>query len=146
MTDLPFTFTIALPDAIPSPFDNHIQRNLSSMQGQFLDEQAYQKQLEIEDLPIYEVYEITRPETYGELMQGISIVHPGKIGSEFFMTKGHFHTILETAEIYYVLKGEGFMVMETPEGESPRFRLDTRQRPLCATSLGASLRLHFASK
>ena len=118
MTDSPFTFSIPLPDAIPTTYDNHIQRKLSSLRGQFLDEEAFRKQLETEDLMIYEVYEITRPEKYGELLQGISIVHPGKIGAEFFMTKGHFHTILETAEIYYVLKGEGFMVMETPEGEA----------------------------
>ena len=31
------------------------------------------------------------------------------------MTKGHFHTVLETSEIYYCLRGEGYMVMETPE-------------------------------
>ena len=28
-----------------------------------------------------------------------------------------FHTVLETAEVYHCLKGEGYMVMETPEGE-----------------------------
>ena len=33
------------------------------------------------------------------------------------MTKGHFHTILETAEVYYCLSGEGFMLMENPEGD-----------------------------
>jgi glucose-6-phosphate isomerase len=32
------------------------------------------------------------------------------------MTKGHFHTELDTGEVYYILKGHGFMVMETPEG------------------------------
>ena len=34
------------------------------------------------------------------------------------MTKGHFHTILETAEVYYMLDGEGYMVMENPEGDT----------------------------
>lgn len=33
------------------------------------------------------------------------------------MTKGHFHTVLDTAEIYYCLQGQGVMVMETPEGD-----------------------------
>jgi len=37
----------------------------------------------------------------GELLFGVSIVHPGKVGNEFYMTKGHFHTVLETAEIYH---------------------------------------------
>jgi glucose-6-phosphate isomerase len=66
---------------------------------------------------LYEVYEIKRPEVAGEILHGISIVHPGKVGDEYFMTKGHFHTVLDTAEIYYTLKGRGFMVMENPEGE-----------------------------
>jgi len=69
------------------------------------------------DPVLYEVYEIKRLELAGELIHGLSIVHPGKIGAEYYMTKGHFHTVLETAEIYYCLKGEGAMVMETPEGE-----------------------------
>ena len=34
------------------------------------------------------------------------------------MTKGHFHTVLDTAEVYYTLSGQGYMVMETPEGET----------------------------
>lgn len=118
MTDLPFAFTIPLPLAIPTRVDGHIQRRLSSMKGQFLDQTAYSSLLAQEDRLVYEVYEIHRPEQDGELLHGLSVVHPGKVGNEFFMTKGHFHTIRETAEIYYVLKGEGFMVMETPEGEA----------------------------
>jgi glucose-6-phosphate isomerase len=46
----------------------------------------------------------------------MSIVHTGKVGSEYYMTKGHFHSILKTAELYYCLKGCGYMMMETPEG------------------------------
>ena len=33
------------------------------------------------------------------------------------MTKGHFHTVLDTAEVYYCLRGQGCMVMETPDGD-----------------------------
>jgi glucose-6-phosphate isomerase, archaeal len=115
--DRPFRFTIPTPSAVPSRIDNHIERRLSAMKGQFCDTQAYEAMLAKEDILLYEVYEIKRPEEAGELLMGISVVHPGKVGSEFFMTKGHYHTILDTAETYYVLKGEGFMVMETPEGK-----------------------------
>jgi len=118
MPDTPFTFTIPLPGAIPSRADNHIQRRLSALKGQFLDEAAFGKMLSEDDRLIYEVYEIHRPEIEGELLMGISIVHPGKVGREFYMTKGHFHTVLDTAETYYCMHGEGFMVMETPEGET----------------------------
>ena len=40
MSDLPFTFTIPAPGAIPSRVDNHIQRRLSAMKGQFLDQDS----------------------------------------------------------------------------------------------------------
>ena len=113
----PFTFDINQPDFIPSEYDNHIQRQLSNMAGQYHDQSAFNKMLKVEDALLYEVYEVKRPEIEGEILHGISIVHPGKVGDEYFMTKGHYHTILDTAEIYYTLKGKGVMVMETPEGE-----------------------------
>jgi glucose-6-phosphate isomerase len=115
--DVPFTFDLVFPGALPSKFDQHLIRRLSSMKGQFADQPAYAAQLAKEDVVLYEVYELHRPEQAGELLHGISIVHSGQVGDEYVMTKGHFHTVLETAEIYQCLKGEGVMVMETPEGD-----------------------------
>lgn len=117
MREQPYTFEVSVEDRILSDYDNHIVRRLSAMKGQFLDTQAYERLLEQEDIVLYEVYELERPEVPGELRHGLSIVHPGKVGEEFFMTKGHFHEVLDTAEIYYCLRGEGVMVMETPEGD-----------------------------
>ena len=87
------------------------------MEGQYADLPAYEAMLARQDTILYEVYEIDRPEAPGELLHGISIVHPGKVGDEYFITKGHFHAVLDTAEVYYCLQGTGMMVMETPEGE-----------------------------
>jgi len=112
MTDRPFTFTIPYPSLVPTRYDNHIQRRLSAMKDQFSDEAAYQEMLSAEDTLVYEVYEITRPPVAGEVLHGLSIIHPGKVGREFFMTKGHFHAVIQTAEVYLCLNGEGFMVME----------------------------------
>ena len=80
MNDRPFTFTISLPQGLPSRVDNHIQRRLSSLAGQFLNNQALEAILEEEDPVIYDVYEIHRPEVVGELLMGVSMVHPGKVG------------------------------------------------------------------
>lgn len=99
-------------------FDSHTQRRLADMEGMFLDESAYERRLEEGDRVLYEVYEIERPQIEGELLHGLSVVHPGVIGEEYFMTKGHFHTEVETAEVYFCLQGEGLMVMETLDGES----------------------------
>ncbi len=118
-TQLPFTLDILQDGGVRfDRHDNHIVRRLSSMRGQFNDQATYQAMLAQEDTILYEVLEIKRPEVSGELLFGLSIVHPGKVGDEYWMTKGHFHTVLDTAELYYCLQGAGYMVMETPEGES----------------------------
>ena len=113
----PFTFNINLDTATLDSYDNRIARHLSSMQGQYLDQSAFSAMLDQDDTLLYEVFEIRRPEIAGELLNGLSVLYPGRVGDEYFMTKGHFHTVLETAEIYYCIKGRGMMVMETPEGE-----------------------------
>jgi glucose-6-phosphate isomerase len=118
MEDRPFSLKVDMAEGILSHRSHHIVRRLSALAGQFCDSEAYETLLAQEDLIIYEVYEFRRPEAEGELFFGISIIHPGKVGEEYFMTKGHFHAELETAEVYYCLEGEGRMVMETPEGES----------------------------
>ena len=66
----------------------------------------------------YQVYELRRPEVAGELLHGLSVVHPGKVGDEYFMTKGHFHSVRDTGEIYHCLKGRGFLLMENEDGDS----------------------------
>lgn len=114
----PFTFTlIADPVIHPEPYDAHTTRHLSDLQSQFFDQEACQAILAQSNPLLYEVYEVKRPVAAGELLQGTSILHPGKVGCEYAMTKGHFHAVLETAEFYYCLHGTGYMVMENPEGE-----------------------------
>jgi glucose-6-phosphate isomerase len=122
----PFSFSIALSEDTPMYSRrevgevvrmHHVVRRLSAMRGQYADSQAYEAMLAQEDVVLYEVYEIQRPEAAGELRHGLSIIHPGKVGDEYFMTKGHFHTVLDTAELYYCLRGQGMLLMETPEGE-----------------------------
>ncbi|MFP3853597.1 MAG: glucose-6-phosphate isomerase [Anaerolineales bacterium] len=117
MRTVPYSFDVSVEDKILSEYDNHIVRKLSAMKGQFLDEDAYRHMVEDGDPALYEVYALDRPEVAGEIRHGLSVVHPGTVGKEFYMTKGHFHEVLETSEIYYCLRGRGMMVMETPEGE-----------------------------
>ncbi|MBX3016111.1 MAG: cupin domain-containing protein [Caldilineaceae bacterium] len=110
---------LGLADAnVMSHYDQHTIRQLSSMTGYYLDHDAFATLLAQADPVIYEVYGIDRPAVSGELISGITILHPGKVGQEYFMTKGHFHAVLETGEVYYALRGNGLIVMETPEGES----------------------------
>ena len=94
-------------------------RTLRDLKAVFADQDAVRALLEAGNPLVYEFYELTNiPETSGNLRFGTTIVYPGKVGNEYFLTKGHFHTILEAAEVYYCLSGEGAMLMETPEGET----------------------------
>lgn len=93
-------------------------RKLSQMKTMFHDVEAAEEILKTEDPVIYEWHELGCPERPGDLAFGTTILYNGKVGDEYFMTKGHFHTILDTAEVYYLLDGEGYMVMENPEGDT----------------------------
>jgi glucose-6-phosphate isomerase len=87
------------------------------MKGMYVDTAAFDRAVTGGDPLVYEFYELGTPENPGDLAFGTSITYPGKVGNEYFMTKGHFHTILETAEVYYTLSGEGCMLLENPEGD-----------------------------
>lgn len=93
------------------------KRYLSQMRGMFADGAAFDEALKGGDPLVYEFHEAGAPETEGDLAFGISITYPGKVGNEYYMTKGHFHTVLDTAEVYYTLAGEGYMLLESPEGD-----------------------------
>jgi glucose-6-phosphate isomerase len=100
-----------------SPDIKSIKRRLSDMESMYLNNEILKKMLKKEDTIIYEFYDLGLPETPNELAYGTTILYPGKVGDEYFMTKGHFHEILETAEIYYCIKGHGILLMENQEGQ-----------------------------
>lgn len=103
------------------------KRYLSQMKNMFCDTEAAEEMLKKEDALVYEFHELGCPERAGDLAFGTTILYPGKVGNEYFMTKGHFHTILETAEVYWTVSGEGYMVMENPEGDTLEERLTPGQ-------------------
>jgi glucose-6-phosphate isomerase, archaeal len=113
----PFSFQVLAEESRLARCDNHLERKLSALTGQYADRLAFDRLLHAGDRVVYEVYEMLRPEVAGDLRSGLSVVHPGRVGNEFFMTKGHFHSIVDTAEVYYCLKGRGLMLMENAAGE-----------------------------
>ena len=99
------------------------KRLLSNMKGIFSDQAAYENALSLGDPLVYEFYELGAPDNAGDIAFGSSITYPGKVGNEYYMTKGHFHTILETAEVYFALAGEGGLLLENPEGDTEFYPL-----------------------
>lgn len=94
-----------------------IRRPLSTLKGYFADANAFEAAVVAGDPLVYEYFDMGIPETDGNVAYGTTVINPGRIGDEYYMTKGHFHTVLDTAEVYYCLSGHGGMLMETPEGD-----------------------------
>jgi len=96
----------------------HIERYLSNLTNIFAEPDAADDLLRKKgDILVYEVYEKRVPEANGEVKFCASITHPGKIGHEYFMTKGHFHSRPDTAELYYCIRGRGYILMENKQGK-----------------------------
>jgi len=52
-----------------------------------------------------------------DMALGVSTIYPGKVGDEYHMTKGHFHVRMDQPEIYFCVRGTGFLLMESKEGD-----------------------------
>jgi len=53
-----------------------------------------------------------------DLIFGTSILEPGRVGDEFFVTRGHIHIKSDRPEIYFCQSGRGVLHMELPSGET----------------------------
>jgi glucose-6-phosphate isomerase, archaeal len=113
----PFGVDIDLVDGVMSDPARHLVRTASDMIGYYRDERALTRLIEAGDPLHYEVFEKPVPEEYGQIMFCISKLQPGRVGDECFFTKGHYHTVAQTAEIYLCIRGRGYMAMKTAEGE-----------------------------
>lgn len=70
-----------------------------------------------DDPVIYKVWNVPIPEVSGDLQHCSTVIMPGLVGSQYFMTKGHYHMRRDTAEVYICLRGEGRLLMETESGQ-----------------------------
>jgi len=114
----PFGIEFDLIWGIMKDPENHVIRLASSMRGHYKDPAALEALIKAGDPVHYEVFERKIPEETGQLQFCISKTYPGTVGGECFMTKGHYHKAAGTAEVYLCLRGEGYMLMKLPGGES----------------------------
>lgn len=89
-----------------------IKRYLSDLRGCFGDAAAYEAALAGGNPLVYSVGAVEPAGGYGDLHYGVGRVMPGRIGCEYYMTKGHLHTWREAAEVYIGLSGEGMLLLE----------------------------------
>jgi len=112
----PFFMNLDFKSGALTPSDRVNVRKLSHMKGMFLDAEAERLNLASGDPIIYSFSEKVLPEEPGHLQIAMTTIHPGKIGQEFFMTKGHYHKLARTSEVYLGLEGKGCLSMQTVDG------------------------------
>ena len=86
-------------------------KKIEDLHGIFEDENAF-SMLNSDEI-IYEVQAIlpVKEGREGGLFYGKTIIHPGKVGDEYYMTKGHFHQKADRAEFYWGIQGEGMLLL-----------------------------------
>lgn len=67
---------------------------------------------------VYEVFNLDVAETNSELQTCTTRLYPGRVGDEYYMTKGHFHEVRDRSEIYLTTSGVGRLLMATASGET----------------------------
>lgn len=92
------------------------QKRFRDLDGLYADAAAFEAMRAIwGERIVYEVSEFRPTEQSGDLIFGVTRMAPGKVGDEYFMTRGHIHNQADRPEIYYGQKGRGLMLMESPE-------------------------------
>ena len=106
----------------------HYTKTFNELEGMYENEQEFQKMLpKWGNQVVYKVWEYRSSENKGDLVFGTSVMKPGRVGDEFFLTRGHQHQKANCAETYFCLRGKGVILMESPEGEIKALKLDKGQ-------------------
>jgi glucose-6-phosphate isomerase len=97
----------------------HYQKRLGDLAGLYADTGAYKALLAASGDPVvYDVTDFRSSTESSDLIFGVTRMSPGKVGDEFFLTRGHIHAKTDRPEIYYGQQGRGLMLLESPGGET----------------------------
>ena len=114
---LPFQLTLN-----PESFRNHpgarsVLRRLSEIANIF-SQTAEVQSLAAHNPLIYEFVDL-RDGLAGSMMSfGLTILQPGAVGGEYYMTKGHFHAAQQDGdEVYLGISGQGRLLLQSRQGE-----------------------------
>lgn len=95
------------------------EKKMTDLTGLYADEAALQALIRARGNPVvYDVEDFKPGATSGDLIYGITRMNPGRVGNEYFLTRGHIHAQADRPEIYYGQSGHGLMQLESPEGET----------------------------
>ncbi|MBX3119257.1 MAG: hypothetical protein KF784_09340 [Fimbriimonadaceae bacterium] len=85
------------------------ERTVGQMQGAFADEAA--RLAMNPQTVVYRTYGTTTDDNSDQMLYATTVLMPGKVGSEYFMTRGHFHQKPQRGEFCLTLQGEGCLFL-----------------------------------
>lgn len=91
-------------------------RRLKDLIGVFSDERSLASM--DPDTVVYETYGCPGDLPGEQLLYGTTVLMPGDVGGECFMTRGHFHTNPLRGELCLTLRGEGRLLLMDREGNT----------------------------
>lgn len=93
------------------------EKRIGDLAGIYEDADAFEAERSADpDRVVYYVHEKRPDQQNGDLIFGTTWMAPGRIGQEYYMTRGHIHARANRPETYYGESGHGLMLLESPEG------------------------------
>jgi len=116
-SDYPTSVQFDFSDGTFEPVKQRTDRHVSDLSMMFHDEQAVEQAIADGDKIVYEIWYHPFETSESDMALGVTRINPGKVGDEFHMTKGHIHERDDQAEIYFCVQGEGYLLLQTLDGE-----------------------------
>ncbi len=109
---------------------NRYVKTLADLEGLYEDEAAFRiLEARLGTAVVYEVTDFKPSTDAGDMIVGVTRMRAGKVGREYFFTRGHIHANANRPEMYYGESGRGVMLLESPAGEIRA--VDIAPRTLC---------------
>jgi glucose-6-phosphate isomerase len=117
MHDIPYSALVNFDTGVIADAEQITERRLSDMPGYYRDRAAVERLL-ADDPLLYRVYLTPGSGADARWNVGVSVIEPGRVGDEYFMTKGHYHLDEAAPEVYTTLSGAGQLLLQTRGGEA----------------------------
>lgn len=115
--DFPISFDLDFINGLVSRSTEKIQRRVTDMQMMFFDKSAIQMAVHAGNPIVYEFDSNKFITSNSDMAIAVTRIFPGKVGDEYYMSKGHQHKRNDQPEIYICVKGQGFLLLDTFQGE-----------------------------
>ncbi len=87
---------------------NRYIKTIADLEGLYEDAAAFRAlAVELGASVVYEVTDFKPSADPGDMIVGVTRMRPGKVGREYFFTRGHIHGNANRPEIYYGESGRG---------------------------------------